>query len=79
MAIVDCGAMICHINDVKTMLYKPKSLIMQKPIQIQMEQQALKKFKNCLNINIYSYSKTSGGQSYYLHLNVVHFFNPSVH
>jgi hypothetical protein len=42
MAIVDYGAKICHINDVKTMLYKPKSLIMQKAIKIKISQHALK-------------------------------------
>ena len=31
-----------------------------------------------MNINIYSYLETSGGQSSNLHLNVVHFFNTSV-
>jgi hypothetical protein len=33
---------------------------------------------NCLNTNIYSYLDTSGGKSYKLYLNVVHFFNTSV-
>jgi len=33
----------------------------------------LKKKENCLNANIYSYLKTSGGQSSNLHLIVVHF------
>jgi hypothetical protein len=40
-----------------------------------MEQCALKNINNSLNINIYSYLEASGGQSYYLYLNVVHFFN----
>jgi hypothetical protein len=31
-----------------------------------------------LNINIYSYLETSGGQSSNHYLNVVHFFNTSV-
>ncbi len=38
-------------------------------------------FKNVnkyLNINIYSYLETSGGQNSNLYLNVVHFFNTSV-
>ncbi len=43
-----------------------------------MEQQTLKNVKDCLNTNIYSYLETSGDQSSYLHLNVVHFFNISV-
>jgi hypothetical protein len=43
-----------------------------------MEQHALKIVNNCLNTNIYSYLETSGGQSYNLYLNVVHFFNASV-
>ncbi len=33
---------------------------------------------DCLNINIYSYLETSGGQSSNLYLNVVHFFNTGV-
>jgi len=39
------------------------------------------RFKNvssCLNINIYSYLETSGGQSSNLYFNVAHFFNTSV-
>ncbi len=37
-----------------------------------------KNVNNCLNTNIYSYSKTSGGQSSIIYLNVVHLFNTSV-
>jgi hypothetical protein len=29
---------------------------------------------NCMNTNIYSYLETSGGQSYNINLNIVHFF-----
>jgi hypothetical protein len=43
-----------------------------------MEQRTLKIVNNCLNTNIYSYLETSGGQSFNLYLNVVHFFNTSV-
>jgi len=43
-----------------------------------MEQHALKIVNNNLNIKIYPYIETSGGQSSNLHLNVVHFFNTSV-
>ncbi len=43
-----------------------------------MEQRTLKNVKNYLNINIYSYLDTSGGQSSNLYLNVVQFFNTSV-
>ncbi len=43
-----------------------------------MEQQTLKNVNNCLNMNIYSYLETSGGQSSNLYLNVVHFSNTSV-
>ncbi len=43
-----------------------------------MEQRALKNVNNCLNTNIFSYLDTSGGKSYNLCLNVVHFFNTSV-
>ncbi len=44
----------------------------------EMEEHALKNVNNHLNTNIYSYLKTSGGQSYNLYLNVVQFFNASV-
>ncbi len=43
-----------------------------------MEQCTLKNVNNYLNTNIYSYLETSGGQSYNLYLNVVHFFNTRV-
>jgi hypothetical protein len=43
-----------------------------------MEQSASKLENNCFNTNIYSYLETSGGQSLYQYLNVVHFFNTSV-
>ncbi len=43
-----------------------------------MEQCALKNVNNDMNINIYSYLETSGGQSCNLYLNVVHFYNTSV-
>jgi hypothetical protein len=43
-----------------------------------MEQHALKNVNNYLNMNIYSYLETSGGQSYNIYLNVGHFFNTSV-
>ncbi len=41
-----------------------------------MKQYTLKNVNNCLNTNIYSYLETSGGQSFYLNLNVVHFLTP---
>jgi len=43
-----------------------------------MEQRTIKNVNNHLNINIYYYLETSGGQSSNLYLNVVHFFNTSV-
>ena len=43
-----------------------------------MEQGALKNVNNCLNSSLFSYLKTSAGQSSNLYLNVVHFFNTSV-
>ncbi len=39
---------------------------------------ALKNVNIYLTTNIYSYLDTSGGQSFNLYLNVVHFFNTSV-
>jgi hypothetical protein len=41
-----------------------------------MEQRTLETVNSCLNINIYSYLETSGGQSPNLYLNVVHFLIP---
>ncbi len=43
-----------------------------------MEQRPLKNVNDCLNTSNYSYLETSGGQSYNLYLNVVHFFNTSI-
>ncbi len=43
---------------------------------IGMEQCTLKNVSNCLNTNVYSYLETSGGPSYFLYLNVVHFLKP---
>ncbi len=43
-----------------------------------MEQRALKNVNNNLNMNIYSYLETSGGQSSNTYLNIVHFLNTSV-
>jgi hypothetical protein len=43
-----------------------------------MGQHTLKIVNNCLNTNIYSYLKTSGGQSSNQYLTVVHYFNTSV-
>ncbi len=55
-------------------IVKHSSLLRQRV----MEQRTLKNVNNYLNINIYSYLETSGGQSTNLYLNVVHFFNTSV-
>ncbi len=43
-----------------------------------MEQNALKDVNKFWNTNISFYLETSGGQSYILYLNAVHFFNTSV-
>ena len=48
-------------------------------IDDQMELHALKNVNNCLNTNIYSYLKASGGQSSNQYLNVVIFFNASIY
>ncbi len=39
-----------------------------------MEQHNFKNVNNCLNTSLYYYLETSGGESIYLYLNVVHFF-----
>ncbi len=43
-----------------------------------MEQCTFRNVNNYLNTNIYSYLETSGGESSYLYLKAVHFFNTSV-
>ncbi len=43
-------------------------------LMIVMGQYTSKNVNNCLNTNIYSYLETSGGQSFNLYLNVIHFF-----
>ncbi len=43
-----------------------------------MEQHTLKNERNYFNANIFSYLEPSGGQSFNLNLNVVHFFKASV-
>ncbi len=43
-----------------------------------MEQCTLKNVNNCLNANIYFDFETSGGQSFSLYFNIIHFFNTSV-
>ncbi len=51
---------------------------LRRPLIRAMEQCALRNVYNYLNINIYSYLETSGGNSINLYLNVVCFFNTSV-
>ncbi len=59
------------------MLELLKDNVLEKALaSIAMEQRALKTVNNCLNTNIYSYLKTSGGTSYNLYLNFVHFSTP---
>jgi hypothetical protein len=41
-----------------------------------MEQRAFKNVNNCLNTDINSYLDTSGGKSYKIYLNDVHFLTP---
>ncbi len=41
-----------------------------------MEQHALVIVNNCLYTKIYSYLESSGGQSFNIYLNVVHFLTP---
>ncbi len=41
-----------------------------------MEHHTLKNVNNCFNTNIYSYLKTSGGQSSNLYINAAHFSTP---
>jgi hypothetical protein len=43
-------------------------------ITLSMKQRALRNVNNCLYTNVYSYLETSGGISYNLYLNAVHFF-----
>jgi hypothetical protein len=43
-----------------------------------MEERSFKNVNNYLNNNIYSYLEATGGQSFNLYLNVVHFFDGRV-
>ncbi len=54
------------------------SLIFVKRLGAYNGRACFKKVNNCWITNIYSYLKTSGGQSSDLYLNVVHLFNTSV-
>jgi hypothetical protein len=47
-------------------------------LTIPTEKRTLKIVKKNLNTNICSYLETSGGKSYNLYLNVVHFFSASI-
>ncbi len=47
-------------------------------VKATMEQHTFKNANNYLNTNIYSYLKTSGGQSSNLYLNAVHFLTPEL-
>ncbi len=44
-----------------------------------MEEHTLENVNNCLNTNIYCNLVASDDQIYDLYLNVIHFFNTSVH
>jgi hypothetical protein len=67
-------------TEVGTFLFVSYDLygVTQPKVAKAMEQCALKIVSNCSNTNIYSYLDTSGGQSYNMYLNVVHFFNTSL-
>jgi hypothetical protein len=47
----------------------------KKNIKLAMEEHTLESKNNCLNTNIYSYLKTSGGEGSNPYLNVVHSLN----
>ncbi len=60
---------------------KPRALVidyLSKLGHIMEQQHTFENVNNYLNTNIYSYLETSGVQSYYIYLNVIHFFNTSV-
>ncbi len=53
-------------------------LLLYTILGVAMEERTLRNVNIYLNTNIYSYLETSGGQSSYLYLKVVYFFNASV-
>ncbi len=59
-------------------LLAPREKVAKKAVSFKVEQHALENVSKCLNTNIYSYLEISGGQSFNLYLNIVHFFNTSV-
>ncbi len=69
--IISVAFTINIINDAST------SVIDDSRVMLQMEQRGFKNVNNWLYNKIYTYLETSGGQSYFLYLNVVHFFNTS--
>ncbi len=61
----------------KLACFKPSKIINIERVRREadpIEQRTLRNVNNYLNINIYSYLETSGGQSSNLYLKVVHFF-----
>jgi len=58
-------------------LFSNKKLNVRDSGDVPKEQPTLKNVNNCLKTNIFSYLETSGGKSYNLYFNVVHFFNTS--
>jgi len=67
--------LIRHLWQLKTAVFLHWCLICVVPLP--MEQCALINVNNHLIINIYSYLETSGGKSFNLYLNLVHFCNTS--
>jgi hypothetical protein len=74
------GVHFCSTPVLIRHLWQLKTIVFHIGIQYALfyETEHSKKSNNCLNTNIYSYLETSGGKSYTLYLNVVHFINTSV-
>jgi hypothetical protein len=60
------------------MAFLPLRHTEDRPKALRTMERHTKNVNSCLNTNIYSYLEASGGQSSYLHLDVVHFFNTSI-
>ncbi len=56
----------------------PTKSSVQLTSNLEMEQHTLKTVNNCLNTYIYSYLEMSGGQSFNVYLNIVHFSIPGL-
>jgi hypothetical protein len=74
----------CRVIDIlvplATVFYADSLLVLSPKVLLSVRPPVLPAMEHCAleNVNIYSYIETSGVQSYYIYLHVVHFFNSIV-